>query len=63
MENNIRLILCRNCIDWQQCPNPEQGMCKINNDNVTNYDCRCLLGLYENVNVPSIETCKCQKEF
>ena len=48
-----RLILCRNCIEWKQAPNPEMGTCCYDGGNdPTNYDTRCLLGLYEEVSTP-----------
>jgi hypothetical protein len=47
-----RLILCRNCNEWQQAPNPEQGTCAVSEtNNATNYDTRCLMGLSEKVEV------------
>ena len=49
-----RLILCGNCDDWEQMPNPEIGLCTYDNgSDTTRYDTRCLLGLYEDVEVPS----------
>ena len=51
----VRLILCRNCTEWKQAPNPEMGICIFDNsNNSTNYDTRCLLGLTEEVNIPKI---------
>ena len=56
MCRNTRLILCRNCQSWEQAPNPEQGTCTADeSNNPTNYDTRCLLGLFENLEVPLID--------
>ena len=53
IEQTSRLILCRNCTQWTQAPNPEMGTCCCDGlNNITNYDTRCLLGLYENVSIP-----------
>lgn len=55
MESDSRLILCRNCSDWIQAPNPEQGSCTYGGRNeTTNYDTRCLLDLYEKVKTPDL---------
>jgi hypothetical protein len=54
-EKYSRLILCRNCSDFMQAPNPEMGTCKVENATVR-YDSPCLFGLSEKVEVPEIET-------
>jgi hypothetical protein len=57
-----RLILCRNCNDWKQLPNEEQGTCIFDEiENTTNYDTRCLLGISESVITPEVETMKVEK--
>lgn len=57
---NTRLKLCKDCTSWEQSHNPEQGTCRIDEEQhdpfPTNYDSRCLFGLCVAVVVPDIKT-------
>ena len=49
-------MLCCNCKEWKQAPNPEIGTCIIDGiENTTRYDCKCIYGLSEQVDVSKIE--------
>jgi hypothetical protein len=52
----VRPMLCRNCSNWEQAPNPEMGTCNYDETGVTtNFDTRCLLGSVEKVNISEDE--------
>lgn len=65
MIKQMRSILCRNCSSWEQAPNVEQGNCTIEESDIfpTNYDTRCLFGLSETVDTPSIDEYIVSKEL
>lgn len=61
MKKEVREIICRNCSDFKQLPNPELGTCEFGDDkqppdhNVVYYNSKCILGIVETVEVPKPE--------
>jgi hypothetical protein len=54
-----RPIICKDCDEFKQAPNPELGSCTIEGQtNTTYYNSMCIYGLSETIETPEIETTK-----
>jgi hypothetical protein len=50
-----RLILCKDCSDWEMCPDVELGLCNFDDlENITWYNGQCIYGIKEKIKIKNL---------